>query len=99
MADILLKQLRNFNIKKINVKFIPRHKNFFILKYKISKLFEENNIDIEDENLWNLFECALYCWNFCNDNDQLLFIINFWIYTILLDDVVYQNDEGNSDIE
>lgn len=94
MSEKILHQLRCWEFKKYKVKIIPRHKKELILKAKLLKIFEENNIDIEDEYMWDLAECALYCWTFCHDIDLLLFIVSFWIQTIMLDDAVYKNDEG-----
>lgn len=94
MDDQILFKLRCWEFKKYKVKITPRHDQELNVKSKLMEVFKERDILTEDEYFWDLIEFALYCWTFCREIDALLFIVTFWAQTVLLDDVVYKNDEG-----
>lgn len=57
------------------------------------KIFKDKNIP-DNEYIWDLVDCALYCWTFCHKINSLLLIVTFWVQTISLVNLVYKNDKG-----
>ena len=94
--DKIKQQLRLVKFELFEIKYCEKNIYTDRLKSNLVKDFMENNIEFDGKinEVFDLVDCVAYCWPFCDKYDILYFITLFWLHTILMDEVIYKNQQG-----